>query len=247
MCWKGRQNSFRPSWHSPYEFDSHHIQEAGQKKKRGGGGGEARPGGFSALEIKTKMIQLNNPYTYFIEYTQTILALGAILILVNSALEPSSNNSRSVTLILEGNVLIAVSLVRYRQEKAKNLVDTVDPESDSNTHVDNDSADTESYPRSESELPASKEEPDTTAQTLEHSRIMEEWIQKLIDAGFGEKRKTGEIKTSLIELLSPAALKLLLNLVPASFLISSFKIARDKLRSKLSRAQSDSYLEAKRC
>lgn len=25
MCWKGRQDSFRPGWRSPYEFDSHYI------------------------------------------------------------------------------------------------------------------------------------------------------------------------------------------------------------------------------
>jgi hypothetical protein len=50
------------------------------------------------------MKQLENPYTYFAEYTQTIMLLAFILFLVNSALEPFNNSGRSVAQTLDGYV-----------------------------------------------------------------------------------------------------------------------------------------------
>lgn len=50
------------------------------------------------------MKQLENPYTYFAEYAQTIILLAFILFLVNSALEPFNNSGRSVAQTLDGYV-----------------------------------------------------------------------------------------------------------------------------------------------
>lgn len=55
------------------------------------------------------MIQLNNPYTYFAEYVQSVIALFATFIIISTALEPSSISSRSVSQTMEGLLPIAVA------------------------------------------------------------------------------------------------------------------------------------------
>lgn len=63
------------------------------------------------------MIQLNNPYTYFAEYAQSVMALLATFIILSTALEPSSNSSRSVFQTLDGIVPMAVGDTPCNQTK----------------------------------------------------------------------------------------------------------------------------------